>query len=55
MSLIIKIKGFHLSKYGHNNFENLKAAYDRTLEAHIPLDVQYAVSCSSHPLGFNNF
>ena len=35
--------GFQLCKYGYNSIENLKNAVERTLNAKIPLDVQYAV------------
>ncbi|PVD23121.1 hypothetical protein C0Q70_16384 [Pomacea canaliculata] len=34
--------GFQLCKYGYNSLENLKIAVDRTREAGIPHDVQYA-------------
>ncbi|CAF1057718.1 unnamed protein product [Brachionus calyciflorus] len=34
--------GFQLSRYGYNSLAKLKAAVDRTIEAKIPYDVQYA-------------
>ncbi|XP_064624521.1 maltase-glucoamylase-like [Lineus longissimus] len=34
--------GFQLCRYGYNSLENLKAAVKRTMDAGIPLDVQYA-------------
>ncbi|CAF1131188.1 unnamed protein product, partial [Brachionus calyciflorus] len=34
--------GFQLSRYGYNSLDKLKAAVDRTIEAKIPYDVQYA-------------
>nr|XP_022314501.1 maltase-glucoamylase, intestinal-like [Crassostrea virginica] len=34
--------GFQLCKYGYNSLENMKAAVDRTRNANIPHDVQYA-------------
>ncbi|KAK3600456.1 hypothetical protein CHS0354_037863 [Potamilus streckersoni] len=34
--------GFQLCRYGYNNLSNLKEAVSRTVDAGIPLDVQYA-------------
>jgi maltase-glucoamylase len=34
--------GFQLCRYGYNSLANLKAAVDRTINAQIPLDIQYA-------------
>ena len=34
--------GFQLSRYGYNSLEKLTAAVTRTLDAKIPLDIQYA-------------
>ncbi|XP_063403845.1 maltase-glucoamylase-like [Mytilus trossulus] len=34
--------GFQLCKYGYNNIETLKEATERTIDAGIPFDVQYA-------------
>ncbi|KAL3869416.1 hypothetical protein ACJMK2_042100, partial [Sinanodonta woodiana] len=34
--------GFQLCRYGYNNLVNLKEAVNRTVDAGIPLDVQYA-------------
>ena len=33
--------GFQLCRYGYETLENMKAAMQRTLDAHIPLDVMY--------------
>ena len=33
--------GFHLCRWGYNNFENMEAAYQRTLAAGIPQDAQW--------------
>lgn len=35
--------GFQLSRYGYNIIERLQDAVNRTLNAKIPLDIQYAV------------
>ena len=35
--------GFQLCRYGYNSLEKLKAAAERTIEAKIPYDIQYAV------------
>ena len=35
--------GFQLCRYEYNSLSALKAAVDRTLDAKIPLDIQYAV------------
>ncbi len=35
--------GFQLCKYGYNSLDKLKDAVDRTRNAQIPLDIQYAV------------
>lgn len=37
------ISGFQQSRYGYNSLANMKKAVNRTLNAEIPLDVQYAV------------
>jgi alpha-glucosidase (family GH31 glycosyl hydrolase) len=34
--------GFQLCRYGYNSLEKLKAAVERTVNASIPLDIQYA-------------
>lgn len=38
------MKGFQLSRYGYNMIERLQDAVNRTLNANIPLDIQYAVN-----------
>ena len=34
--------GFHLCRWGYNNLDNMVAAYNRTVQAGIPIDVQWS-------------
>lgn len=46
--MVYLIIGFQLCKYGYNSLQRLKEAVDRTMEAKIPMDIQYAVCRKSY-------